>query len=153
MLRALFQQISDPGRLQPFGLVEVLDPCCGTGAYLAEVQRRIAANLQGEGLGALAEAAVEQAATERMFGFEIMPAPFVVTHLQVGLTLQSLDAPLPPSPPPFGRGLEPAPDLIRGSESPAERPGIFLTNARTGWEPRTTKPLSFPELEDERATF
>ena len=25
MLRALFQQISDPGRLQPLGLVEVLD--------------------------------------------------------------------------------------------------------------------------------
>ena len=130
VLRALFQQISDPGRLQPLGLVEVLDwtsaalnrvdrtafftrfnegdavpyfyepfleafdpelrkqlgvwytptevvrymvarvdkalkddlhipdglaadnvyvldPCCGTGAYLAEVLRRIAENLQG----------------------------------------------------------------------------------------------------------
>ena len=33
--------------------VYVLDPCCGTGAYLAEVLRRIAANLQGQGLGAL----------------------------------------------------------------------------------------------------
>ena len=29
-----------------------------------------------------------------MFGFEIMPAPFVVAHLQVGLTMQGLDAPL-----------------------------------------------------------
>ena len=34
--------------------VYVLDPCCGTGAYLAEVLRRIAANLEGRGLGALA---------------------------------------------------------------------------------------------------
>ena len=32
--------------------VYVLDPCCGTGAYLAEVLRRIAANLEGRGLGA-----------------------------------------------------------------------------------------------------
>ena len=126
--------------------VYVLDPCCGTGAYLAEVLRRIAANLQGKGLGALAGAAVKRAATERVFGFEIMPAPFVVAHLQVGLTLQSLDAPLTDAPTssssfapsPSGRGLG------RGSSAPADRPGIFLTNALTGWEPRTTKPLPSP---------
>ena len=110
--------------------VYVLDPCCGTGAYLAEVLRRIAANLSGRGLGALAGARVKQAAVGRVFGFEIMPAPFVVAHLQVGLTLQNLDAPL--------------------ADDGTERAGIFLTNALTGWEPRTTKPLPFPELEEER---
>ena len=57
--------------------VYVLDPCCGTGAYLAEVLRRIAANLDGRGLGALVGSRVKQAAMERVFGFEIMPAPFV----------------------------------------------------------------------------
>ena len=111
--------------------VYVLDPCCGTGAYMAEVLRRIAANLQGQGLGALAGARVKQAATERVFGFEIMPAPFVVAHLQVGLTMQDLDAPL--------------------AEDDTERVGVFLTNALTGWEPRpTNKPLPFPELQAER---
>ena len=110
--------------------VFVLDPCCGTGAYLAEVLRRIASNLEGRGLGALAGARVRQAATGRVFGFEIMPAPFVVAHLQVGLTMQALDAPL--------------------ADDGTERPGIFLTNALTGWEPRTTEPLPFPELEEER---
>ena len=213
VLRALFQQLSDPGRLQPLGLVEVLDwtaaaldrvereaffdkfnegeavqyfyepfleafdpalrkqlgvwytpaevvrymvarvdralkddlgiadglaadnvyvldPCCGTGAYLAEVLRRIAANLDGRGLGALTGARVKQAATERVFGFEIMPAPFVVAHLQVGLTMQALDAPL--------------------SDDGDERAGIFLTNALTGWESSVQKPLPFPELEEER---
>ena len=110
--------------------VYVLDPCCGTGAYLAEVLRRIAANLEGQGLGALAGARVKQAATTRVFGFEIMPAPFVVAHLQVGLTMQDLDAPL--------------------ADDGTERAGVFLTNALTGWEPRTTKPLPFPELEEER---
>ncbi len=74
--------------------VYVLDPCCGTGAYLAEVLRRIAAHLQGRGLGALAGARVKQAAMGRVFGFEIMPSPFAVAHLQVGLTMQGLDAPL-----------------------------------------------------------
>ena len=110
--------------------VYVLDPCCGTGAYLAETLNRIAANLRDKGLGALTGARVKQAATQRVFGFEIMPAPFVVAHLQVGLTMQALDAPL--------------------SEDGTERAGVFLTNALTGWEPRTQKPLPFPELEEER---
>ena len=110
--------------------VYVLDPCCGTGAYLAEVLRRIAANLEGQGLGALSGARVKRAAIERVFGFEIMPAPFVVAHLQVGLTLRELDVPL--------------------SDDETERAGVFLTNALTGWEPTTTKPLPFPELEEER---
>ena len=59
-----------------------------------------------------------------------MPAPFVVAHLQVGLTMQDLDAPL--------------------SDDGDERAGIFLTNALTGWEPTVQKPLPFPELEEER---
>ena len=213
VLRALFQQLSDPGRLQPLGLVEVLDwtadaldrvdraaffdrfsegeavpyfyepfleafdpalrkqlgvwytpaevvrymvarvdralkddlgiadglaadnvyvldPCCGTGAYLAEVLRRIASNLQDRGLGALTGAHVKRAATGRVFGFEIMPAPFVVAHLQVGLTMQALDAPL--------------------SDDGDDRAGIFLTNALTGWEPKEHMPVPFPELEEER---
>ena len=110
--------------------VYVLDPCCGTGAFLSETLKRIAANLQGRGLGALTGSRVKQAATQRVFGFEIMPAPFVVAHLQVGLTMQALDAPL--------------------SDDGEERAGVFLTNALTGWEPRVQKPLPFPELEEER---
>ena len=118
--------------------VYVLDPCCGTGAYVSETLRRIADNLTGSGLGALVGSHVKKAATERVFGFEIMPAPFVVAHLQVGLTMQNLDAPLSDSLPPTGSGDE------------TERAGIFLTNALTGWEPTVQKPLPFPELEEER---
>ena len=110
--------------------VYVLDPCCGTGAYLAEVLRRIAENLRGQGLGALTGARVKRAATERVFGFEIMPAPFVIAHLQVGLTMQALDAPL--------------------ADDGNERAGVFLTNALTGWEPRAQPALPIPELEEER---
>ena len=67
-----------------------------------------------------------------MFGFEIMPAPFVVAHLQVGLTLQDLDAPL--------------------ADEGNERAGVFLTTALTGWEPaeKDKQLVAFPELEQER---
>ncbi len=110
--------------------VYVLDPCCGTGTFLAETLQRISANLQAKGAGALTGAQVKQAATQRVFGFEIMPAPFVVAHLQVGLTMQALKAPL--------------------SEDGTERAGVFLTNALTRWEPTAQKPLPFPGLEEER---
>ena len=106
--------------------VYVLDPCCGTGAYLGETLRRIARNLEGQGLGALTGARVKQAALERVFGFEIMPAPFVVAHLQVGLTMQALDAPL--------------------ADDGEERAGVFLTNALTGWEPTVQKPLAVSRI-------
>ena len=112
--------------------VYVLDPCCGTGAYLAEVLRRIATNLEGQGLGALAGARVRQAVTERVFGFEIMPAPFVVAHLQIGLTMQDLDAPL--------------------TDDGTARAGVFLTNALTSWEPtgKEKQFVAFPEMAAER---
>lgn len=110
--------------------VYVLDPCCGTGAYLAEVLNCIATNLESHGLGALTGVRVRQAATKRIFGFEIMPAPFVIAHLQVGLALQNLDVPL--------------------TDAGTERASVFLTNALTGWEPHASNPLPFPELEEER---
>ena len=59
-----------------------------------------------------------------------MPAPFVVAHLQVGLTMQDLDAPL--------------------AEDGDERAGVFLTNALTGWKPTVPLPLAIPELQEER---
>lgn len=109
--------------------VYILDPCCGTGAFLAAVLKRIDASLEAKGFGALKGQMVKKAALSRVFGFEIMPAPFVVAHLQVGLALQGMGAAL---------------------DSGSERPGVYLTNALTGWEPHTTKPLPFPELEQER---
>ncbi len=114
--------------------VYVLDPCCGTGSYLIEVLNRIADTLREKGGDALTSQEIKRAAMERVFGFEILPAPFVVTHLQIGLLLQSLGAPF--------------------SETRKERAGVYLTNALTGWEPPDgSKPqmlLAFPELLQER---
>ena len=118
--------------------VYVLDPCCGTGAYLVEVLKRIAATLAARGGDALGGNDLKRAAMERVFGFEILPAPFVVAHLQLGLLLHNLGAPLSGQPDAAGM---------------YERAGVYLTNALTGWEPPTgTKQhiLGLPELEQER---
>lgn len=110
--------------------VYVLDPCCGTGAYIVEVLRRIRLNLEEQNFGALAGSKLKEAATERVFGFEILPAPFVVAHLQTSLALHVLGAPL--------------------GENPEQRASIYLTNALTGWEAGVQEPLPFPELQEER---
>lgn len=117
--------------------VYVLDPCCGTGAYLVEVLKRINTTLKEKGEDALTGDTVKRAAMERVFGFEILPAPFVVSHLQLGLLLQNLGAPL--------------------SETGIERAGVYLTNALTGWEPPSDEvkkrlqqlAFSFAELKSE----
>jgi predicted helicase len=112
--------------------VYVLDPCCGTGAYLVAVMQRIATTLREQDGDALLGDDLKRAAMERVFGFELLPAPFVVAHLQLGLLLQTLGAPL--------------------SDSANERAGVYLTNALTGWAPPTgpKQRLLFPELEAER---
>ena len=116
--------------------VYVLDPCCGTGAYLVEVLRKISETLMAGGEGeALNAEAIKQAAQERVFGFELLPAPFVVAHLQMGLLLQNLSVPL--------------------DDAKNERAAIYLTNALTGWEPPTEAAkkqlaLAIPEFREEK---
>jgi len=112
--------------------VVVLDPCCGTGAYLVEALRRIHKTLEEKGVSALTAQKLKQAARERVFGFEILPAPFVVSHLQIGLMLRKAGAPL--------------------NAEGSERAGVYLTNALTGWEPLENPKslLPFPELKEER---
>jgi len=113
--------------------VIVLDPCCGTGSYIVEVLRRIHDTMKEKGADALTANRVKTAATNRVFGFEIMPAPFVIAHLQIGLALRNAGAPL--------------------SDTAKERAGVYLTNALTGWEPPQGPKqhiLALPELEVER---
>jgi hypothetical protein len=114
--------------------VVVLDPCCGTGTYLRAVLRRIAVTLHDKGGDALVANDLKKAAMERVFGFEILPAPFVIAHLQLGLQLETLGAPL------------------SDRSDPPERAGVYLTNALTGWEPpkEKQKKIVFPGFDDER---
>ncbi|MDY0170773.1 MAG: N-6 DNA methylase [Thermoguttaceae bacterium] len=120
----------------PDGLADpkviVLDPCCGTGAYLVEVLHSIAATLRAKGGDALVASDLKQAAMDRVFGFEIMPAPFVVSHMQMSSLLQNQGAPLLPN--------------------TSERVGVYLTNSLTGWEPPKgpKQQVMWTELQEER---
>ncbi len=91
--------------------VWVLDPCCGTGAYLVEVLDRIARTLRDKGEDALTASDLREAAMTRIAGFEIMPAPYVIAHWQVGHALRRAGAPL----------------------AAGQRAAVYLTNALTGW--------------------
>jgi hypothetical protein len=124
----------------PSGLADpnvyVLDPACGTGAYLVEVLDRIHRTLKEErGEDALTPQQLKQAAKERVFGFEILPAPYVIAHLQLGMYLQRAHAP-----------------LTDGADGKRERAGVYLTNSLTGWEPpdKQKARLPFEEFQEER---
>ncbi|MFW6098273.1 MAG: type ISP restriction/modification enzyme, partial [Chloroflexota bacterium] len=108
--------------------VYVLDPAAGTGAYLVEVLHKIAETERAKGNEALAAARVKAAAQERVFGFELLPAPFVISHLQLGLLLRNLGAPL----------------------TGDQRAGVYLTNSLTGWAEGEQQALPIPEFAQER---
>ncbi|QQV79493.1 N-6 DNA methylase (plasmid) [Sphingomonas aliaeris] len=110
--------------------VHVLDPCCGTGSFLVEVLRVVEQRLRDQGEDALVAHDLSVAARNRLFGFELMPAPFVVAHWQIGMLLAQAGAPL----------------------SGDQRASIYLTNALTGWTPPTgpVEQLLLPELQPER---
>ena len=127
----------------PDGLADsnvfVLDPCCGTGSYLVEVLRHIHQTLKAKGADALLASDLKKAALQRVFGFEILAAPFIVSHMQLGLLLQNMGVPL--------------------SDTSHERAGVYLTNALTGWEPLDPEKekafqamlTGFPQLLEEQA--
>ncbi|WP_328302136.1 type ISP restriction/modification enzyme [Actinomycetospora sp. NBC_00405] len=120
--------------------VVVLDPATGTGAFLSACVRRIAKTLLGcdvedgsepdyDAVDGLAAAEVREAVTSRLFGFELLPAPFVIAHLRLSLQLQQLGVP-----------------LASGSRS-----GVFLTNSLTGWSSTDDNEATlFAALEQER---
>ena len=101
-----------------------------------EVLDRIHRTLMDErGKDKLTPYRLKQAAKERVFGFEVLPAPYVIAHLQLGMFLQRAEA-----------------ALTENQEGKRERAGVYLTNSLTGWEPPDTqkKKLPLKEFEEER---
>nr|MDQ3081554.1 N-6 DNA methylase [Gemmatimonadota bacterium] len=107
--------------------VVVLDPCCGTGAYLLEVARCIAEELIAEGDSTTVGLELTTAFQDRVIGFEILTAPFAIAQLQLYLLLEQLGA---------------KPD-------PKRRLAVFLTNALSGWHEHGDVKLNFPEMREE----
>ena len=116
---------------RPRGLADpdvvVLDPCCGTGAYLLEVARCIARELRAEGDVDVVGLELLKAFEKRVMGFEILTAPFAIAQLQLYVLLAQM-------------GVTPPKD---------HRLAIFLTNALTGWHDQGDIKINFPEMQEE----
>ncbi|MFC3605512.1 N-6 DNA methylase [Deinococcus soli (ex Cha et al. 2016)] len=117
----LIDQLNIPqGLLDPN--VTILDPATGTGGYLLELARFMRQELKKQGRSRIG-AQIKQAFQTRIYGFELLPAPFAIAHLQLGLMLAEAGAP-----------------LGKSRDGQDERVNVLLTNSLNGWTPRTTKP-------------
>lgn len=124
----------------PLGLADpsvyVLDPATGTGSYLTATLDRIWRTLRAQ--PDFDDATLDDlraAVRERLIGFEIMPAPYVIAHLRLSQQLAQYGVTLRPSDP--------------DHPTRPERAAVYLTNALTNWH-TVPEPLSMPELQAEQ---
>ncbi len=67
--------------------VTILDPATGTGTFLYEIIRRIHDHIQDTGQIGSWSSYVSQHLLRRVFGFELLMAPYAVCHMKLGLQL------------------------------------------------------------------
>ena len=92
--------------------VLILDPAAGTGTFLREVIVQIRAALEQQGLAGIWPDYVKRHLLPRLFGFELLMAPYAVGHLKLALELGDGQ-----------QGLRLGPD---------QRLNVFLTNTLEG---------------------
>jgi len=77
---------------KPDGLADpsvlVLDPACGTGTFLYAVIKLIYERVKAKGQYGAWSSYVRQSLLPRIFGFELLVAPYAVAHLKLGLLLK-----------------------------------------------------------------
>jgi len=66
----------------------ILDPATGTGTFLYEVLNTIYKRLRTDKFGKLKDDEVQRDILERIYGFELMMAPYSIAHLKLGLLLK-----------------------------------------------------------------
>lgn len=82
---------------KPDGLADretlILDPAVGTATFLYFVIRHVYDSLAEMGMGGMWENYVQDQLLPRLFGFELLMAPYAVAHMKLGLQLQELGYP------------------------------------------------------------
>jgi predicted helicase len=96
--------------------VLILDPACGTGTFLYAVIDHIRQDFMAHGNAGYWSAYVRDHLLPRIFGFELLMAPYAVAHFKLGMMLAGQDLPE------AERG-----DWIYDFKSD-ERLGVYLTN-------------------------
>ena len=97
--------------------VLVLDPACGSGTFLYAVIDHIREYYRSSGNAGMWNGYVKEHLLKRMFGFELLMAPYAMSHLKLGMQIAAQDMP-----------AESRPDWSYKFDSD-ERLGIYLTNS------------------------
>jgi hypothetical protein len=71
--------------------VLILDPACGTGTFLYSVVDRIREQFMAQGNAGMWSGYVKNHLLPRIFGFELLMAPYAVAHLKLGMQLAGQD--------------------------------------------------------------
>lgn len=104
--------LADDGKMigKTFHRVQILDPATGTGTFLAETVRQIYKKFEGnEGMW---PGYVEQSLRPRLHGFELLMAPYTITHLKLDM-------------------------MLHGDQNSRHRLGVYLTNSLEECHPDT----------------
>ena len=97
--------------------VLVLDPACGTGTFLYAVIDHIREYYRSSGNAGMWNGYVKEHLLKRLFGFELLMAPYAMSHLKLGMQLAAQDM-----------HAESKPDWSYEFDSD-ERLGVYLTNS------------------------
>lgn len=109
----------------------ILDPAVGTGTFLRETIARIRETIETSGLGGVWPEYVRDHLLPRLFGFELLMAPYAICHLKLALEIGGTDT---------------------GFRMPdGQRLGVFLTNTLEEPHERTTGALFAHEIAQEAA--
>ncbi len=73
--------------------VVLLDPACGTGTFLSSVVNLIRERFRTRNNAGAWAAYVRERLLPRIFGFELLMAPYAMAHLRLGMQLAGLDLP------------------------------------------------------------
>ena len=112
--------------------VLILDPAVGTGTFLRETIARIRETIETSGLGGVWPEYVRDHLLPRLFGFELLMAPYAICHLKLALEIGGTNA---------------------GFRMPdGQRLGVFLTNTLEEPHERTTGALFAHEIAQEAAS-
>ena len=96
--------------------VLILDPACGTGTFLYSIIDQIRETYRQMGNAGMWSSYVRDQLLPRLFGFELLMAPYAVAHIKLGMQLAALDLPVEER------------DTWAYDFKSDERLGIYLTN-------------------------
>ena len=114
-----YEYVDDEGKTEQrhSHRVLVLDPACGTGTFLYAVIDQIREYYRSSGNAGMWSGYVKEHLLKRLFGFELLMAPYAMSHLKLGMQLAAQDLPADSRP------------YWSYKFDSKERLGVFLTNS------------------------